>query len=157
MLYPEEGITKLDLARYYAEIEAWALPQLAHRPLNLLRCPTGLGGERVFQKHAGAGMPKQVGRLEIDGETHLAIEDLAGLVALVQLGVLEIHPWGSTLNHIEEPDRITFDLDPDTGLPSSRDCATPPRRSKSATCSPASAFAALPSPPAARACTSWPH
>ncbi len=117
VLYPEAGITKLDLVRYYAEIADWALPQLAHRPLSLLRCPTGLGGESFFQKHAGAGMPKALRRIEIDGETHLAIEDLAGLIALVQLGVLEIHPWGSTVDHIEEPDRITFDLDPDTGLP----------------------------------------
>ena len=117
LLYPEAGITKLDLARYYAAIADWALPQLAHRPLSLLRCPTGLGGESFFQKHAGAGLPKAVRRIEIDGETHLAIEDLAGLIALVQMGVLEIHPWGSTLDHIEEPDRITFDLDPDAGLP----------------------------------------
>ncbi len=117
VLYPEAGITKLDLARYYAAIADWALPQLAHRPLSLLRCPTGLGGESFFQKHAGAGMPKAVRRIEIDGEIHLAIEDLTGLIALVQLGVLEIHPWGSTVDHIEEPDRITFDLDPDAGLP----------------------------------------
>ncbi len=117
VLYPETGITKLDLARYYAAIADWALPQLAHRPLSLVRCPTGLGGESFFQKHAGAGLPKAIRRIEIDGETHLAIEDLAGLAALVQMGVLEIHPWGSTLDHIEQPDRITFDLDPDTGLP----------------------------------------
>ena len=117
VLYPEAGITKLDLARYYAGIGDWALPQLIHRPLSLLRCPTGLGGESFFQKHATAGMPKPVGRVEIDGETHLAIEDLAGLIALVQIGVLEIHPWGSTVDHVEQPDRITFDLDPDIGLP----------------------------------------
>ncbi|HEV2099404.1 MAG TPA: DNA ligase D [Stellaceae bacterium] len=117
VLYPEEGITKLDLARYYAEIADWALPQLAHRPLSVVRCPTGLGGETFFQKHAGAGTPKAVVPVKIDGETHLAIEDLAGLVSLVQIGVLEIHPWGSTVDNVERPDRITFDLDPDIGLP----------------------------------------
>jgi bifunctional non-homologous end joining protein LigD len=117
VLYPEEGITKLDLARYYAEIGDWALPQLAHRPLSLLRCPTGLGGESFFQKHAATGMPKALGGIEIDGEIHLAIEDLAGLISLVQIGVLEIHPWGSTVDKVEQPDRITFDLDPDIGLP----------------------------------------
>ena len=55
--------------------------------------------------------------MEIDGETHLAIKDLAGLISLVQIGVLEIHPWGSTVDNVEQPDRITFDLDPDIGLP----------------------------------------
>ncbi len=117
VLYPQEGITKLDLARYYADIRDWALPHLAHRPLSVVRCPTGLGGESFFQKHASAGTPKAVVPIEIDGETHLAIEDLAGLVALVQIGVLEIHPWGSTVDNVEQPDRITFDLDPDIGLP----------------------------------------
>ena len=117
VLYPVEGITKLDLARYYADIRDWALPQLAHRPLSVVRCPTGLGGETFFQKHAGAGAPKAIVPVQIDGETHLAIEDLAGLISLVQIGVLEIHPWGSTVRNIEQPDRVTFDLDPDIGLP----------------------------------------
>ena len=116
VLYPGEGITKLDLARYWAEIRDWGLPHLAHRPLSLVRCPNGQGGEQFFQKHAGASVPKAVSRIEIDGETHLAIEDLAGLIALVQIGVLEIHPWGSTVDKIETPDRVTFDLDPDVGL-----------------------------------------
>ncbi len=120
VLYPGEGITKLDLARYYAEIRDWALPQLAHRPLSLVRCPSGQGGEQFFQKHAGASVPEAVTRIEIDGETHLAVADLAGLVALVQIGVLEIHPWGSTVDKLETPDRVTFDLDPDVGLAWSR-------------------------------------
>ncbi len=117
VLYPEEGITKLDLARYYRDIRDWALPELVQRPLSVVRCPTGLGGETFFQKHAGAGTPKAIVPIKIDGETHLAIEDLAGLVSLVQIGVLEIHPWGSTIDNVEQPDRITFDLDPDIGLP----------------------------------------
>ncbi|HEY3911481.1 MAG TPA: DNA ligase D [Stellaceae bacterium] len=117
VLYPGEGITKLDLARYYAEICDWALPYLGHRPLSLVRCPNGQGGEQFFQKHAGASVPEAVRRIEIDGETHLAVENLAGLVALVQIGVLEIHPWGSTAAKLETPDLVTFDLDPDVGLP----------------------------------------
>jgi bifunctional non-homologous end joining protein LigD len=120
VLYPEEGITKLDLARYYADIRDWALPQLGRRPLSVVRCPTGLGGETFFQKHTPTGTPKAVVPVEIDGETHLAIENLAGLISLVQIGVLEIHPWGSTVGDVEHPDRITFDLDPDIGLPWSR-------------------------------------
>ncbi len=120
VLYPEEGIAKLDLARYYADVADWALPQLGHRSLSLVRAPTGVGGEQFFQKHAGSSVPSAVTRIEIDGETHLAIEDLAGLLSLVQIGVLEIHPWGSTIDKLEQPDRVTFDLDPDEGLAWSR-------------------------------------
>ena len=120
VLYPGEGITKLDLARYYAEICDWALPHLGNRPLSLVRSPNGQGGEQFFQKHAGASVPEAVRRIEIDGETHLAVDDLPGLVALVQIGVLEIHPWGSTVDRVETPDRVTFDLDPDPALPWSR-------------------------------------
>ncbi len=117
VLYPDHGITKLDLARYYADVADWALPHLVRRPLSLLRCPTGVGGEQFFQKHAAASVPTAVSRVEIDGETYLAIEDVAGLLSLVQIGVLEIHPWGSTVDKLEQPDRVTFDLDPDEGLP----------------------------------------
>ncbi len=117
VLYPERGITKLDLARYYADVADWALPHLADRPLSLVRAPNGQGGELFYQKHAGASVPEAVIRIEIDGEIHLAIKDLAGLLSLVQIGVLEIHPWGSTTDKLEKPDRITFDLDPDEGLP----------------------------------------
>jgi bifunctional non-homologous end joining protein LigD len=120
VLYPEEGIAKLDLARYYADVADWALPQLGHRPLSLVRAPSGVGGELFYQKHAGSSVPGAVTRIEIDGETHLAIENLAGLLSLVQIGVLEIHPWGSTIDKLEQPDRVTFDLDPDEGLAWSR-------------------------------------
>jgi bifunctional non-homologous end joining protein LigD len=117
VLYPAEGLTKLDLARYYAAVADWALPHLKHRVLSLVRAPNGVGGELFYQKHAGAAVPAAVRRIELDGEIQLAIEDLAGLLSLVQIGVLEIHPWGSTVDKLEQPDRITFDLDPDEGLP----------------------------------------
>ena len=120
VLYKESGITKLDLARYYEAVADWALPHLANRPLSLLRCPEGHTGECFFQKHESAGMPPSIHRFELaenaGTETSLYIEDLAGLVGLVQIGVLEIHPWGSTIARVEEPDRLTFDLDPDVGL-----------------------------------------
>jgi len=127
VLYPDEGIAKLDLARYWAAVGDWALPQLAHRPLSVVRCPEGIGGECFYQKHGGAGVPTAVGRVDVPekngSETHLMIEDIAGLLSLVQIGVLEIHPWGSTAGKLETPDRVTFDLDPDVGLPWSRVCA----------------------------------
>ncbi len=122
LLYPDPGITKLALAQYYGAVVGWALPHLAGRPLSLLRCPEGCGKECFFQKHIAAGRPAAVRQVEIADpaggapDSALVIDDLAGLVALVQLGVLEIHPWGATLGKVETPDRITFDLDPDAGL-----------------------------------------
>jgi bifunctional non-homologous end joining protein LigD len=121
VFYPDRGITKLALAQYYAAIQDWALPHLANRPLSLVRCPEGQGGECFYQKHISSGVPDVVGRIEIrdksGSETYLVIENLAGLVAMAQLGILEIHPWGSTVDKLETPDIITFDFDPDVGLP----------------------------------------
>ena len=121
VLYPDAGLTKLDLARYYEAVADWALPHLTGRPLSLLRCPEGHTGECFFQKHQSAGMPPSIHRIEIaekaGTETSLYVKDLAGIVGLVQMGVLEVHPWGSTIARVETPDRLTFDLDPDAGLP----------------------------------------
>ncbi|MGD9616796.1 MAG: non-homologous end-joining DNA ligase [Alphaproteobacteria bacterium] len=121
VLYPEQGITKLALARYYGALRDWILPELRHRPLSLVRCPEGEGGTCFYQKHVGAGVPDSIGRVDIAEKsatrTYPVIEDLAGLVATAQIGVLELHPWGSTVAKLETPDRITFDLDPDIGLP----------------------------------------
>ena len=65
VLYPEQGITKLALARYYAAIRDWVLPELRNRPLSLVRCPEGEGKACFYQKHVGAGIPDAVGRVEI--------------------------------------------------------------------------------------------
>jgi bifunctional non-homologous end joining protein LigD len=120
VLYPDPVITKLALARYYTAIADWALPHLAHRPLSLVRCPEGVGKDCFYQKHVMAGVPDIVRRIEIaeksGTETYLVVENAAGLVALVQLGILEIHPWGCTVPNVEKPDLITFDFDPDEGL-----------------------------------------
>src|SRR5438067_2462194 len=123
VLYPDQGITKLALAEYYAAIESWALPHLANRPLSLVRCPEGQGKECFYQKHATPAVPDVVGRVQIpEGAgtgtgTYTYIKDLAGLIAMVQMGVLEIHPWGSQVKKLEMPDIVTFDFDPDLGLP----------------------------------------
>ncbi len=121
VLYPEDGVTKGDLATYYERAAEWALPHLAGRPLSLLRCPEGFTGECFFQKHVSRGMPEAIRHVEMaeaDGpKTMLYVEDAAGLVGLVQIGVLEIHPWGSTIERPELPDRLFFDLDPEEGLP----------------------------------------
>jgi bifunctional non-homologous end joining protein LigD len=120
VLYPEDGITKLDLARYYAAVGDWAVPHLAGRPLTLVRCPDGQGKPCFYQKHLGKGAPEAIGHVDIaeDGETvaYPVIENVAGLIGLVQMSVIEIHPSGATAENRDTPDRITFDLDPDEGL-----------------------------------------
>jgi bifunctional non-homologous end joining protein LigD len=112
VFWPDVGITKQGLAAFYSEIADWVLPHVIGRPLSLVRCPTGVGNECFFQKHAWTGMGKAVRRRKIPGEEVLYIEDLDGLIALVQSGVLEIHPWGSRIASVEQPDRVTIDLDP---------------------------------------------
>jgi bifunctional non-homologous end joining protein LigD len=114
VLYPQESITKLDLARYYAEVAHWILPHIANRPLTLVRCPEGEEGDRFFQKHAAAGTPEAIARVKVrdEEEERLVVKDLAGLLSLVQMSVLEIHPSGAQVDRIDQPDRMIFDLDP---------------------------------------------
>src|SRR5262249_22303078 len=117
VLYPDTGLTKLGLANYYALVAEWILPHLIDRPLSLVRCPDGqAAGKCFFQKHASAGTPKSLGRVTIaerNGPSeYVFVRDLEGLLALVQMSVLEIHPWGAKRDNVERPDRLTIDLDP---------------------------------------------
>lgn len=118
LLYPEVGVTKLTLAAAYAEIVDWILPHIVDRPLSLLRHPEGYHRDGFFQKHRSDGMPEGI-RWTIyndykDGEQEvLYIEDVVGLMSLVQMSVLEIHPWGAKVDKPDRPDRVIFDLDPD--------------------------------------------
>ena len=96
-----EAVTKRDLARYYVKIAAHLLPQLKDRPLSLVRCPDGIGGEHFFQKHWEKGVPDFVDRVPIwSGHndkvvTYTMCNNLATLVWMAQMAVLEIHPWYS--------------------------------------------------------------
>jgi bifunctional non-homologous end joining protein LigD len=113
MLWPQDGVTKQGLADYYVGSAEWIVPHLIGRPLSLVRCPQGVAGNCFFAKHAWAGLSDVVRRVSIGKEERaLAIEDVEGLLALVQGNVLEIHPWGSSLSELERPDRLIFDLDP---------------------------------------------
>lgn len=121
VLYPEQGLTKLGLARYYEEIEEWIVPHLANRPLSLVRCPQGRNDECFFQKHPRTAIPASVPRIEItekEGKTaeYVYITSAADLVGLVQAGALEIHPWGSRIDDVEHADNMVFDLDPSSGV-----------------------------------------
>ncbi|GGK53968.1 DNA ligase D [Salinarimonas ramus] len=116
VLWEGQGITKQGLADYCAEIADWILPQIANRPLALIRCPAGSQKECFFAKHPWAGLDEAVLTPTIGDDAIVAIRDLRGLMSLVQFGTLEIHPWGSTLDDPERPDRLVFDLDPGEGV-----------------------------------------
>ena len=118
VLYPEQGITKSGLADYYVAVAERMLPHVAFRPVTMVRCPTGRGIKCFYQRHAGSGVPEQLREIAIPGfdEPYLYVADVAGLVAMVQMGVLEIHPWGVRVEAPESADRIVFDLDPAEGL-----------------------------------------
>jgi bifunctional non-homologous end joining protein LigD len=121
VLYPDIGLTKRGLAEYYVAVADWILPEVVHRPLSLVRCPDGLGKGCFYQKHLGAGPPEDLHCARIKekaGTTCYAmIKDLKGLISLVQMSVLEIHPWGARIDRLEQPDRMVFDLDPDPAVP----------------------------------------
>ncbi|MGE5722031.1 MAG: non-homologous end-joining DNA ligase [Sphingomonadales bacterium] len=114
ILYPDQGITKAELVDYYLAVADRMLPHVARRPVTMVRCPTGGGAKCFYQRHAGSGVPEQLKPVRVPGfeQPYLYIEDVSGLVAMVQMGVLEIHPWGVTVDRPDKPDRIVFDLDP---------------------------------------------
>ncbi|HEY3567739.1 MAG TPA: DNA ligase D [Thermoanaerobaculia bacterium] len=117
VLYPEQGVTKEELGIYYARIADWILPHLANRPLTLVRCPEGRAKQCFYQKHIGEHVPPAVHRIDVgDPEPYGVVDSLEGLLSLAQMGVLEIHIWGSHRDKIEQPDYIVFDFDPDEGL-----------------------------------------
>jgi len=120
VLFPGQGSTKRDLIDHYLSIADAMLPLMADRPLSLVRCPDGKAGECFYQKHASPGFPDALHKVGIEEKSgsgeYLYIREAAGLVAAVQMGVLEIHIWGARLDKIERPDRLVFDLDPDEDI-----------------------------------------
>jgi len=121
MIFPDENLSKLDLADYYAAVDALIMVDCARRPMTLIRCPQGRSKKCFFQKHdTGSFGPdvKHVPVKEKKGivQDYLYFDDIKGLLACVQMGTIEFHGWGSRSDRIEYPDRLVFDLDPDVGL-----------------------------------------
>ncbi len=116
VMYPDLGVTKRDVARYYEAVADAIVPHLAGRPLTLLHCPRGLAGECRYMKHSKLWAPEVVRRVRIREQTkvgeYLVVDDARALLSIVQMDVLELHTWNSTVDHLEEPDRIVLDLDP---------------------------------------------
>ncbi len=118
VLDEESRLTKLQLASYYSAVSGVMLPHIVGRPLSIVRCPEGSGKPCFFQKHVSAGLPEGVGSVPVKSkssgqtEQYLTLDTAQGLIGLAQMGVLEIHPWGSRNDSMETPDQIIFDLDP---------------------------------------------
>ena len=120
VVYPRQKIRKGDVADYYRAMAPWILPEIAGRPLSLLRCPQGVGNACFFQKHHGQGLGDAVRAIPLKQksgtEDYVFVDDVQGLLQLVQMNALELHPWGATVQDPEHPDRLVFDLDPGEGV-----------------------------------------
>jgi len=129
ILDPESQLTKQQLADYYWAVADRMLPHIADRPLSLVRCPEGSGKPCFFQKHVNHMLPPGVGGIDVPNkktgvpEPYITLNTAEALTGLAQMGVLEIHPWGSINSDLEHPNRLIFDLDPDESLPWSTLCS----------------------------------
>jgi bifunctional non-homologous end joining protein LigD len=118
---PTTGLTKGRLAEYYAHVAPYVLRSLVDHPVTLIRCPDGIGGEMFYQRNPGRGLGPDVCPLTWHYKDkvyeYLYIRGPSGLLELVQMNVIEFHPWGTRFNRMDHPDRAIFDLDPDTAVP----------------------------------------
>jgi bifunctional non-homologous end joining protein LigD len=120
VLFDELGLTKEALARYYEGVAQWMLPELKDRPLSLVRCPQGPGEGCFFQKNIDDRFSAEIERIPVElggGGVYAAANSIGAVVGLVQMGVIELHSWGSTTQDLTKPDRMVFDLDPDMSVP----------------------------------------
>jgi bifunctional non-homologous end joining protein LigD len=121
VIYPDNGITKGQLADYYAHVSGIMMPWLANRPISLVRCPQGRAKKCFFQKHDAGTFGDHVRHVPVrekngSSEDYLYVDSAEGLLTCVQMGTIEFHGWGSLVSDYEKPDRMVFDLDPDEEL-----------------------------------------
>jgi len=114
-------VTKGELAEYHAAVAPYMLPRLLRHPLSLLRCPSGIGNQCFYQRNPGKGLGADVKPFKFKHKGHsyeyLYVEDVKGLIEIIQMGAIEIHPWGASIDNIDHPDRVIFDLDPAPDVP----------------------------------------
>jgi bifunctional non-homologous end joining protein LigD len=116
VMYDRPRTTKLHVAEYFGRVADAMLPHVAGRPLTLVRCGSGIGGDCIFMKHSKLWAPRELRRIRIQEKTklgeYLVIESPEAIVALAQMDILEIHTWNTRYDKIELPDRVVVDLDP---------------------------------------------
>ncbi|QBB70162.1 DNA ligase D [Pseudolysobacter antarcticus] len=116
IVFPKLEISKGQVAEYYAAVASLLVPEIVGRPLSIVRCPDGASGTCFFQKHVGKGWGPNVHSIAVEEKSgtdeNLSIHDERGLLDLVQMNVLEFHPWGAPGDDLAHADRIVFDLDP---------------------------------------------
>jgi bifunctional non-homologous end joining protein LigD len=121
VIFEESGMTKRQLAEYYAAVSSYALKDLAGHPVSLLRCPEGASGGCFYQRSPGKGLGPDVKpytwKHKGKSYEYLYVEDAKGLIEFVQMGSIEMHPWGARVENIDHPDRLIFDLDPANDVP----------------------------------------
>lgn len=121
IVYPRAGITKSDIAEYYAAVAPWLLREAARRPLSIVRCPGGVEKTCFFQKHEESPLGDAVHSARIKEKNrktarYLYIDSPRGLVQLAQMNAIELHVWGATVDDPDHCDRLVFDLDPGAGV-----------------------------------------
>ncbi|MEL7648405.1 MAG: DNA ligase D [Sedimentibacter sp.] len=120
VIFSEPEITKADVVRYYSQVSERMLPYVSRRILSIVRCPKGVSQACFYKKHPGQNskgiiaIPVTTGSGET--EEYFYIENVSGLISEVQMGTLEFHTWGSSVDDLEKPDIMVFDLDPDEGM-----------------------------------------
>jgi|HubBroStandDraft_6_1064221.scaffolds.fasta_scaffold31319_2 bifunctional non-homologous end joining protein LigD len=123
VLDADSGVTKKDLALYYLAVSEVMLPFIANRPLTLVRCPEGSAKQCFYQKHKTQMLGGNLDSIDIvdkksgKPEPYITLSTSEAIVELAQISVLELHPWGSSNQSLEQPDIIVFDLDPDEAIP----------------------------------------
>lgn len=119
VLFPDDGITKRDLAEHYLRVADLALPHLRDRPLTMERYPDGIDGSGFVQKEAPDHFPDWVGTVTVRKEggevSHVVCDDTATLVYLADQACVTPHVWLSTVDRLDRPDRLVLDLDPPEG------------------------------------------
>jgi bifunctional non-homologous end joining protein LigD len=125
-MFEGSGVTKLDVALYYARVGDWMLPEILRRPLSVIRCTTGKLADCFYQRHAFPGLPPGISTIDLSDEdgrgAFLYIENAQGFLALSQFGAVELHPWPCRVDAPEAPDRFILDLDPDPAVPWAQIC-----------------------------------
>ena len=121
IVFEEAAITKGQVARYYAAVAPFLLREISSRPISLLRCPSGIQADCFYQRNLGFGLGADVYPFawNYKGRSYkyIYVKDEKGIMEMIQMGVIEIHPWGATIDQIHTPDRMIFDLDPDPSVP----------------------------------------